>query len=458
MTNTIKQFKDLPKLDEFFDYLKPSFNNISDGLLKDCIRVALDKAREILKNNNELTLNDLIVFVENNYKKNKDYNLRPLINATGIILHTNLGRSLLAENAYKNIELVSKNYVNLEYNIEEGRRGDRHSIVTTLLKKILNVEDAIVVNNNASATLLVLSSLAKNKEVIVSRGELVEIGGSFRIPDIMEQSGAILKEIGTTNKTHFVDYENATNDNTAVYLKVHTSNYRVVGFSEDVDIDEINKLKIKYNIPLVYDLGSGLMVPLNQYGINEPTVIESLNKGVDVILFSGDKLFGGPQCGIIAGKKELISKMKKNPLTRVVRVDKMTFAALEATLKEYLDMDNALKTIPTLKMLSYTDNELKDKAKQLFNLLKNKFNDNIDIEILQTENEVGGGSAPMVKLKSYAVAINKFFDLSLNDLEKKLRFNSIPIVSYINKDKLLLDIRTIDINDYNIIVDTFNYE
>lgn len=451
MVDNINSFKDLPKLDEFYEFVKSKYSNLSEGLLKDFIRISLDDARNRIKNGEKLKLDDIVNFIEELNSDNQTYNLRPVINATGIVLHTNLGRSLLTKSAYENIELVSKNYVNLEYNIEEGRRGDRHSIISYLIKQILNVEDAIVVNNNASATLLVLSSLAKGKEAIVSRGELVEIGGSFRIPDIMNQSGAFLKEIGTTNKTHFVDYENATNENTAMYLKVHTSNYKVVGFSESVEIDDLLTLKNKYNIPIVYDLGSGLMVSLKEYGIDEPTVIESINKGIDIILFSGDKLFGGPQCGIIAGKKEFIDKMKKNPLTRVVRVDKLTFAALESTLKEYLDLNNAKKTIPTLRMLSFTDNELLDKANNLLNEIKNNLTD-IEVEILQTENEVGGGSAPMIKLNSYAVAISRYKNYSLNDIEKKLRYNKIPIISYINKERLLLDVRTINETDYNIIV------
>ncbi|MDP1758668.1 MAG: L-seryl-tRNA(Sec) selenium transferase, partial [Thermodesulfovibrionales bacterium] len=255
------------------------------------------------------------------------FSLKPVINATGIVIHTNLGRSVLSEKILDNVKKIAENYSNLEYNLEAGRRGKRYAHITRILREITGAEDALIVNNNAAAVLLCLSALAKGKEVIVSRGELVEIGGSFRVPDIMSLSGAVLREVGTTNKTHLHDYKNAINESTALILKVHQSNYRISGFTEEVPVADLKKLSEKYHIPVMYDLGSGCMIDLKPYGIHsEPSVQEIVKSGVDVVTFSGDKLLGGPQGGVIVGRKEYIEKLQKNPLTRAIRIDKLTLA------------------------------------------------------------------------------------------------------------------------------------
>jgi L-seryl-tRNA(Ser) seleniumtransferase len=280
------------------------------------------------------------------------YNLLPVINATGIVLHTNLGRAVLSERALENVIAVSRGYSNLEYDLGAGKRGKRHVHTGKILRQLLGAEDALIVNNNAAAVFLSLNTLAKDREVIVSRGELVEIGGSFRVPDVMTASGAVLREVGTTNKTHLYDYSRAVSEKTGLILKVHQSNYKVIGFTEDVSISELVRLGHDQGIPVMYDLGSGNLIDLKPYGIHtEPSVQEILRSGVDITTFSGDKLLGGPQGGIIVGKKDLIEKIRKNPLARAVRVDKMTIAAFEATLMEYLEPEQAIQRIPVLDML-----------------------------------------------------------------------------------------------------------
>ncbi len=268
------------------------------------------------------------------------------------MIHTNLGRSLLAKEAIENVIKVSENYSNLEYDLKQGKRGSRYSHVEELIKKVTGAEAAMVVNNNAAAVMLALNTLCEEKEAIVSRGQLVEIGGSFRVPDVMKFSRAHLVEVGTTNRTHLYDYENNINENTGVLLKVHTSNFKIMGFTEEVSSEEMVQLGEKYKLPVMEDIGSGTLVDFSKYGFTyEPTVQSSLEKGVDVVTFSGDKMLGGPQAGIIVGKKKYIDKMKKNQLTRALRIDKMTLAALEGTLKYYIDEKEAIENIPTLNMI-----------------------------------------------------------------------------------------------------------
>ncbi len=324
--------------------------------------------------------------------------------------------------------------------------------------EITGAEDALVVNNNAAAVMLVLSSLAKGKEVIVSRGELIEIGGSFRIPDVMEESGASLISVGTTNKTHLRDYENAINENTGALLKVHTSNYRILGFTSSVDSEDLFALKEKFNLPLIEDLGSGVLIDLSKYGMEyEPTVQEAIKKGVDIVTFSGDKLLGGPQAGIIVGKRDYIEKMKKNPLTRAFRVDKFTISALEATLKYFLDESNAINEIPTLNMLTRTLEELGQKA----NILKEKIENQVQSEFFEVKiedsySEVGGGSLPLEKLPTKALSIT-LKGLSSQKFEEKLRNFHIPIIGRLYKEKIYLDPRTINVNEFDLVVEGILY-
>ncbi len=308
----------------------------------------------------------------------------------------------------------------------------------------------MAVNNNAAAVMLILSTMAKNKEVIVSRGELVEIGGSFRVPDVMAQSGSTLVEIGTTNKTHLRDYENAITEETAALLKVHTSNYKIVGFTESVSIKELSDLSKKHNIPLIEDIGSGVLIDLSKYGLTyEPTVQESIKNGADVVCFSGDKLLGGPQAGIIVGKKEYINKMKKNPLTRAIRIDKFTATALEAVFHEYIDEENAIKNIPVLNMIVKDIEEVIRLANLLYDKIKPALN-SANIQIEDCLSQIGGGSLPLERINSKCVSI-KPNNITTALLEKRLRYSEIPVIIRIANDKAIIDLRTINESEIDIL-------
>ncbi|WP_079509098.1 L-seryl-tRNA(Sec) selenium transferase [Mesobacillus jeotgali] len=373
-----------------------------------------------------------------------DYTLKRVINATGTILHTNLGRARLSENAIKHVIDTAMNYSNLEYRLEEGERGSRHSHVEALLKEITGAEAAMVVNNNAAAVFMILSALAKEKEVIVSRGQLVEIGGSFRISSIMEESGAHLVEVGTTNKTHLFDYENAVSDQTSMIMKVHTSNFKIVGFSQTVETNDLAQLTNKHDHVIFYeDLGSGVLYDFQRHGIGEePVVSEVLKMGADIVSFSGDKLLGGPQAGIIAGKKELIEKLKKHQLARVVRVDKMTLAALEATLMDYLKGEKGIYNIPTLRDLLISLPELKDRTEEFVNLI-NSINGKIKASITAGTSQVGGGTMPDVELPTYLASISHP-EMSAEHIARKLRTEYSPaIVVRIHKEEVHVDLRTV---------------
>ena len=385
--------------------------------------------------------------------ESEQFNLYHVINATGTILHTNLGRAPLCKEAVDNVARVSAGYSNLEYNVPEGKRGSRHDIVSELIAELTGAEDAMVVNNNAAATMIVMASMGAGKEIIVSRGELVEIGGAFRIPDIMEQSGSTLREIGCTNKTKPSDYVDAINEETAALMKVHKSNYEICGFTEEATLEELVEIGKEHKLPVIYDMGNGLMLDMSQYGLREPNVPASLATGIDVMLFSGDKLLGGPQAGIIVGKKKYIKAMKKHPLARAMRVDKMTFAALEATLKKYRDPIIAKRDIPILNMISADAEAMRDKAELLAGKIK-EHNEEVITEIVEVEDQIGGGSAPMVRLPGFAVSIQKG-DKSAKALERKLRKADVPVVARIHDDKLLLCVRTILDSDMELVSSVF---
>ncbi len=385
------------------------------------------------------------------------FSLKRVINGTGVVVHTNLGRSILSKSAVDNISRISSSYSNLEFNLAEGERGKRYSHVEYLLKKIIKCEKAIVVNNNAAAVFMTLSSFCsgQKKEVIVSRGELVEIGGSFRIPDIMRASGAVLVEVGATNKTRPEDYESNINENTALLLKVHQSNFRMVGFVHELSSKDIVSIGKKYRIPVVEDLGSGSFINLSRFGLPyEPTAQEVVSTGMDVVTFSGDKLLGGPQAGIIAGKKKYIDMIATNPLNRAFRIDKMTIASLEATLFEYLDMENAVKKIPTLSLIAQSEQDIKKKAKKFLNKLK-KFewkNKNLyNFKILEDLSIVGGGALPDYGLKTYALSITHK-TMSADNLSKIFRGLNIPIIGKIKNAEFLLDMRTVLDTDFKDIL------
>ncbi len=392
-------------------------------------------------------LSDLLPEIERVIEKLSGFSLQPVINATGVVIHTNLGRSALSEEIMKRVSMIAGGYSNLEYDIDKGERGKRYSHVQGLLREITGAEDGIIVNNNAAAVFVCLTALAKDREVIVSRGELVEIGGSFRIPDVMASSGAILKEVGTTNKTHGYDYERAVTDNTALMLKVHQSNFRMIGFTETLSIQEMAALGNKYSVPVMFDLGSGCLVDLKPYGIHiEPTVQEVLKAGADIVTFSGDKLLGGPQAGVIVGRKELIEKIAKNPLMRAVRVDKMTLAAFEATLRYYLDEGVAKEMIPTVSMLLQDPEKIREKAKKLARLLKAGLGADgkqaAFISVIEDVSQSGGGALAEVPLRTFAVSVMPS-SISTNELEVRLRRGKPHVIARIRDAALLLDARTV---------------
>ena len=406
-----------------------------------------------LKDNEEISIkiDEIITNALNIIKQRYNLSLKKVINGTGIVIHTNLGRSLLSESIKDEVWSVASGYSNLEYNIDEGKRGSRYDHLTDMIKRLTDAEDVLVVNNNAAAVLLVLSTMAKEKEVIVSRGELVEVGGSFRIPSIMELSGAKLVEVGATNKTHSKDYENAITEETSILMKVHTSNYKILGFTKEVEVNELKILGEKYNLPVVEDLGSGVFVDLSKYGLAyERSVIDALKDGADIVTFSGDKMLGGPQAGIIVGKKKYIDMMKKNQLTRALRVDKITISALEATLRLYLDEEKAIKNIPTLRMLTYTEEEIIQKSNILYNKINNE-NLEIHTKIQDGLSQVGGGSMPLETMPTKLISIVPK-NMSVANLEKKLRLSESHIIGRVNDDMYLLDVRTIFDNEFDEIV------
>jgi L-seryl-tRNA(Ser) seleniumtransferase len=368
--------------------------------------------------------------------------LDAVINATGVVLHTNLGRAVLSESGAAAVARLAASYSNLELDLASGERGSRYSHVEGYLCKLTGAEAALVVNNNAAAVLLALAALAKGQEAIVSRGELVEIGGSFRIPEVMAQSGARLVEVGTTNKTYPADYAKAISENTALLLKVHTSNYRIVGYTRETTREELVELGQKHRIPVMEDLGSGCLVDLRLWGISgEPTVQQCLAAGVDVVTFSGDKLLGGPQAGIIAGSKEIIGRLKKHPLTRALRIDKFTIAALEATLKEYLNNTPA-ENIPTLKMLTASLPELAARAGSIAARLEQVLAEKAGVAIEEGISMVGGGALPTAQLPGAVIGI-KPLEISCNQAAKELRLGKNKVIVRVQDDRLLVDLRTV---------------
>lgn len=374
--------------------------------------------------------------------------LRRVVNATGIILHTNLGRAPLCEEALKQVFEVCRGYSNLEYDIRTGKRGLRYDHVKDSICRLTGAEDALAVNNNAAAVLLVLNTLAEGKEVVVSRGELIEIGGEFRIPEVMERSGAVLREVGTTNRTRLGDYEDAIGGNTGLILKVHTSNFRMVGFTEEADLPSLVRLGRDRNIPVMHDMGSGCLIGLDRYGMRrEPTVMDSLEAGADVVTFSGDKLLGGPQAGIIAGREALLKMIKKNPLNRALRIDKMTLAALEGTLRQYLSESGALCAIRSLRSLTEPLTQVEKRAKKLLSRLRKKVPGSLSFSLKKGYSMAGGGSLPAEELPTVLVGVRSE-RMSAAEIEKRLRNLDVPIVARIADDEVLFDLRTLEEGDF----------
>ena len=433
------------------DEIKELMNNYTEVAVKSAIKKYIEEVKQAILNE-ELSevpsLSKIVGEVARIVEKEDKNSLRRVINATGTILHTNLGRSLLSEKIKENIESVAFNYSNLEFDIDNKKRGSRYVHLIDIIKKLTGAEDVLVVNNNAAAVLLTLNTLVKDQEIIVSRGELVEIGGAFRIPEIIKLSGGVPVEVGTTNKTHLKDYENAISEETGALLKVHTSNYKILGFTESVSNEEISYLARENELVSINDLGSGQFVDFSKFGLPyEPTVKEILDNGIDIVTFSGDKLLGGPQAGIIVGKKKYIEKMKKNQLTRALRVDKMTLASLEATLKLYLDEKDALEHIPTLHMISLSKERLFGKA----DVLKTKLSSlDFDIRIEEDKAEVGGGSYPASYLESVAVKLTHK-KLHATEIERRLLEVEIPIITRIKDNSIILDMRTLRTREFDIV-------
>lgn len=426
------------------------------GLVVDVVRSVVDSVRsEIIHSDDPASLEgavapeSLVARIVSAMQAKFAPSLRHAINAAGIILHTGLGRAMLSQSAVDAINDVIKGYCTLATDIETGQRGSRDIHFSDILCEVTGAEAATIANNNAAATMLILNTLANGKEVIISRGQLVEIGGSFRMPDVMESSGAIMREVGTTNKTHLRDYANAINENTGAIMRAHMSNYRIVGFFEEPSIEELAKLAAKHNIPLIDDLGSGALVDLSRYGLErEPMVRDSIKAGVDVACFSGDKLIGAGQAGIIVGKAQHIKTIKKNPLARALRVGKMEVAALEATLRLFLDPGKLEQRHPTYRMLSLTVDELTARAKAVADDLASV---SADISVVEGSSQVGSGSVPAEMLPTALLSV-KPTSMSADTLAKKLRRRAVPIFARIHQETVLFDFRTIQPDEDAIVM------
>jgi L-seryl-tRNA(Ser) seleniumtransferase len=420
----------------------------------DELRLEILKAENQKTRSREILLEEAEENLEKLFRTEQNAGLRRVINATGVIIHTNLGRAPLSENARNRIYEEASGYCTLEYNLETGKRGKRGALAENLLAELVGAESALIVNNCAAAAFLVLTALAKGGEVIISRGELVEIGGDFRVPDVMEQSGATLKEVGTTNRTKVSDYEKAICENTRLILKVHPSNYRIVGFTEAASVSELADLASRKEILLYEDAGSGALFDLSEYNLSdEPVISRSIEAGADVVTFSGDKLLGAVQSGLIVGRQKVIEKIRKHPLYRALRVDKIIYAALEATLEAYRK-ETAAREIPVLKMLSQTSEELKNRTLRFARSLTEKLSERRDLqfEVIDGNSVVGGGSAPLAHPPTTLLAL-RHEKISVSRLEESLRFSKPPVIARIVEDKVLIDLRTISASEETELVE-----
>jgi L-seryl-tRNA(Ser) seleniumtransferase len=444
-------FRKIPAVDRLLDApdIIEASSKFPRSLILRAINQILDEIRKDLgegqkiKEASELKIETVTAMVVERVGLLAQSSLRQVINATGVVVHTNLGRSILAEKVLQRFNPVSGGYSNLEYDLDQGKRGSRYTHVEGILKELTSAEGVMVVNNNAGAVLLALETLARDREVVISRGQLVEIGGSFRIPDVMRKSGAIMVEVGTTNKTHLQDYEEVIGPDTALLLSVHKSNFHIIGFTQDVDASELVKLGNRYGIPVMVDLGSGCLVDFSKYGLDkEPTVQEVLEQGVDLVTFSGDKLLGGPQAGIILGQKDLIESIKRNPLTRALRIDKLTLMALEETLNIYRDENKALKEIPTLRMICQPYKTLKTKAQRLAKMIGKLSTPHFSLDQVDGISRTGGGAFPLLELPTRHLCLTPK-GWSTHHIEKWLRSYNPPIIARVERDLVLLDLRTI---------------
>jgi len=454
--------RNLPKIDEVILLLEKSgiYDWAAREIVTETCRNVVQNLRETIIEAKEKDLPKLsldaasvVSEVEQTIKGFYRYHLVKVINATGVILHTNLGRAPLCTEALLRIMEVGRGYSNLEFDLAAGERGQRYDHVSSLICALTGSEDALIVNNNAAAVLLVLNTLSEGKESIVSRGELIEIGGEFRIPEIMSKSCSILREVGTTNRTRLDDYEKAIGPATGLVLKVHTSNFRIVGFTEEAEIISLVALGKKHTIPVMDDLGSGCLIDLDKYGLqHEPTVRDVLSAGVDVVTFSGDKLLGGPQAGIIAGKKEILAKIKKNPLNRALRIDKFTLAALEATLMQYLKPASVTSKLRSLQALTEPVATVKKRASELIDILLKSNLESYEFSLREDYAAAGGGSLPTEKIASVLVAV-KNKKMTANRMEERLRKLEVPIIVRVDKDEILIDLRTVAEDEFGFTVE-----
>ncbi len=457
-----EMLKQLPKIDEVLLILEKQdiYDLAPRDIIKETCRTVVQNLRETIVNSKKKILAEscpdaatVALEVEKLIKGLYRYSLRRVVNATGVILHTNLGRAPLCAEALQRIIEVGRGYSNLEYDLVKGERGQRYAHVNKLICALTGAQDALIVNNNAAAVLLVLNTLADGKEAIVSRGELIEIGGEFRIPEIMHKSASRLREVGTTNRTRIGDYEKAINADTGLILKVHTSNFRIVGFTEEADIESLVVLGKSHGIPVMDDLGSGCLIDLEKSGLqHEPTVREVLSSDCDIVTFSGDKLLGGPQAGIIVGKREILVKIRKNPLNRALRIDKFTLAALEATLMHYLNPASAIKKLRALKALTESAASVKKRALKLMTQLQKENFDSLKFSMHEDFAAAGGGSLPTQKIPTVLVAVrNK--KMSASKMEEKLRKLEVPVIVRVDKDEILIDLRTVAEDEFAFIIE-----
>jgi L-seryl-tRNA(Ser) seleniumtransferase len=443
-------FRKLPSVDDLLHdpQIAALVERESQPAVADAARFVLQRLREEISCGQldvaavELAISGLGEAVERQLRQSLSYSLRPVINATGVVLHTNLGRAPLSSAAIEHIAQVANQYSNLEYEVETGKRGKRDAHIERHFARLLNRPGelaTVVVNNNAAAVLLTLNTLADGGEVIVSRGELVEIGGSFRIPEVMAKSGAILREVGTTNRTRVADYHREVNEKTRLILRVHRSNFQITGFTEQPSLEELVALGQRHHVPVVEDLGSGALFDLRSIGVNgEPSVEDSLRAGVDVVTYSGDKLLGGPQAGIISGRKDLVAKVRSNPLFRALRVDKLTYAALEATLLAYVRQDH--EAIPALRMMRLSAEEIKARAEQVQGALRRQLR--LQVEIVEGESVIGGGAAPGATLPTFLLLVT-CNGMSADELAERLRGSDRAIITRVEEGRVLVDLRTV---------------
>jgi L-seryl-tRNA(Ser) seleniumtransferase len=453
--------RSLPSIERLLE--RPLASQLSADLsrerVRDLLREIIDKLREQLASETKpsvISSQSLTELVERRLKlraaESAQPSLRRVINATGVIIHTNLGRAPLARQAIEAVSEAAAHYSNLEYDLTRGERSHRETHCQELLARLAGSEAAVVANNNAAAVLLVLNTLAEGGEVIVSRGELIEIGGSFRIPDVMEKSGATLREVGTTNRTRISDYEQAINERTKLILRVHPSNYRIIGFTERPSVQQIADLAHRAGVSSFEDLGSGCLIDLSPYGVkDEPVVAESLKAGISVVSFSGDKMLGGPQAGVIAGSREIIDRVSKNPLMRALRVDKMTYAAIEATLRLY-ERGAALSEVPVIRAIAATREEVGERAARVCESIARLTSGRLIASLQEGASVIGGGSAPEVKLPTVLVALEAS-SMSAASLEERLRRYRIPIIARTERDRVMIDLRTVAEDDEPIILD-----